>query len=136
MTALLALAAFTGDVAIYALALFADVARIVQALPQIDLGDTVSWGALAGVLTPLLTSIVQRPTWSKQKRTVIGVLVSIVVGLLTCLADGTLDNAATLLATVTVVIVASAAAYKSLWQPSGVAPSLEHATTPKYRHAA
>jgi hypothetical protein len=136
MTALLALAALSGDAAIYALAFVAHVAQIAQSLPQIDIGDTVSWGALAGVFTPLLTSIVQRPTWSKPKRTIIGVIVSVVIGLFTCLADGTLDNAATLLATVTVVVVASAAAYKGLWQPSGVAPGLERATTPDSRHAA
>jgi hypothetical protein len=102
-----------------------------MALGHIDLGDTVSWGALAGVFTPLLTSIVQRPNWTKQKRTVVGVLVSVVIGVLTCLADGSLDHAATVLMTLTAVVVASAATYKTLWQPSGIAGGIENATSPQ-----
>lgn len=117
-------------------ALTADLTYVVLALPHIDLADTVSWGVLLGVFTPLLTAIVQRPTWSRPKRTVIAVVISIVLGLLTCLADGTLGQAETVLATVAAVVLASATAYKTLWQPVGVAGTIELATTPTPRHAA
>jgi hypothetical protein len=112
------------------------VTYVVMALPHIDLADTVSWGALLGVFTPLLTAIVQRPTWSAPKRTIIAVGISILLGLLTCLADGTIGKGATVVATVAAVVMASAAAYKTLWKPVGVAGSIELATTPAPRHAA
>lgn len=124
MTAMLLMVAYVADLASYTVALAA------MALAHLNLGDTVSWGALAGVFTPLLTSVVQRPNWSKEKRTAWGVVVSIAIGVLTCLADGSLDQAATALMTVTAVIVASATSYKTLWQPGGVAQAIELATTP------
>lgn len=136
MTALL-MVAYVAHLAQYATAFAAQVGQLaVLALGHITLGDTASWGALLGVFTPLLTSIVQRPTWSGPKRTVVGVVVAVLIGVLTCLADGTLDQATTVLATVTVVVVASATTYKTLWKPSGVVGKLEAATTPGPRHAA
>lgn len=126
MTAMLLMVAYMADLATLTTAL------AVMALGNIELGDTVSWGILAGVFTPLLTSIVQRPTWSKGKRTAWGVVVSIVIGLLTCLTDGTLDQATTVLATVAAVVLAAATAYGNLWKPSGVAGAIENATTPQH----
>lgn len=128
MTALL-MVAYVADLVSYTTALAA------MALAHLDLGDTVSWGALAGVFTPLLTAIAQRPLWSGPKRTVVGVLISVVIGVLTCLADGTLDQAATALMTVTAVIVASATTYKTIWQPVGLAGGIENATTPRSQRA-
>jgi hypothetical protein len=135
MTALL-MVAYMAHLAQYATTLAAQVGMLALALAHIDLGDTAAWGLLAGVITPLLTSVVQRPTWSSRKRTVWGVVVSVVIGVLTCLADGTLDHATTVLATVAAVVVVSATTYKALWKPSGVTDSIEVATTPGPRHAA
>lgn len=133
MSALL-LVSYVAGLASYTAGLVAQaasyVAQIAQALPAIDLNDTVSWGLLAGVFTPLLTSLAQRPNFSKQKRTVVGVAVSILIGVLACLVDGTLSEPTTLLATVAAVVTVAAATYKTLWQPSGVAGKVELATSP------
>ena len=94
------------------------------------LGDTVSWALLAGVFTPLLTSLAQQPRWTGAVRVVVGIVISVVVAVLTLLANGSLnDGAQTVLSIVALVVVTSAASYKAIWQPSGVAPKLENATS-------
>lgn len=95
------------------------------------LSDTASWALLAGVLTPLLTSLVQQPKWSRRTRVIVSVIVSAAIGLLTLLANGSLnDGPQTALSAVTLVIVAASASYKTIWEPMGVAPAIESATSP------
>lgn len=93
--------------------------------------DTVSWGLIFGVVTPLLTSLVQQPKWSSGLRAVVGALVSVLVGVGTCLANGDIHNGQTVLSTIAVVLVAAQATYSQLWKPTGVSPALESATSPK-----
>ncbi|MCX5070837.1 hypothetical protein OOJ91_33875 [Micromonospora lupini] len=83
--------------------------------------DTPSWALLVGVVTPFLVSIVNQPQWSKPVRQTVAVLVAVVLGVLGCLADGTLGDGMTVLQVITVVAVASHAAYKTV---------LHHVTTP------
>lgn len=136
MFALLAVA-YVADLVSYTTALAAHtVAFVAMALPHVALDDTVSWGVFAGVFTPILVSIAQRKTWSGPSRTLVGVGISIVIGILTCLADGTFTHTKTLLATVAAVTLVSVTTYHGLWKPSGVAPAIEKATTPDARHAA
>lgn len=96
--------------------------------------DSAQWLILAGVLTPLVTSIAQQPRWTGTVRTIVGMVAAVVVGVLTLLANGTLDNvlnsgASTWLSLLALVVGASAAAYKTIWQPIGLAPKIENATS-------
>jgi hypothetical protein len=140
MTALLALAA--GLVyAIAGLVSHIAVALVVVATSVFDspvVLDTVSWGLIAGVVTPWLTSIVQQPRWSNRTRAWVGAGISVVIGILTCLVNGDLhaQEGQTVLATVAAVLVASQAAYSQLWKPTGVSPAIESATSPKLNRAA
>lgn len=98
--------------------------------------DSASWMLLAGVLTPLITSFVQQGRWTGTTRTIIGVVASVIVGIVTLLANGTLeetfnDGTVTGLSLLALVVVTSAAAYKTIWVPVGVAPALERVTSPK-----
>jgi hypothetical protein len=136
MTALL-MVAYVANFVAHATALAAQVAHTVAlAVSNIDFDDTVSWGLILGVVTPLLTSIVQRPNWSSSVRTGVGVAVSVVIGFVTCLADGSIGSAETVLATVAAVVVVAASTYQNLWKPSTIAPKLEAVTSPAARHAA
>jgi hypothetical protein len=85
-----------------------------------------------GALLPLLTSIVQQQTWSTPTRTIVAVLMSVLAGLVTYVSSYGLDftNPGAIVATVVGVALASGAAYKTIWQPSGVAPALEGRTSP------
>lgn len=94
------------------------------------LGDTASWALLAGFLTPLLTSVVQQPQWSSRVRTLVAVVASVIVGVVTLLANGSFnDGAQTVLSIVALVVVTSATAYKTIYVPAGIAPAIERATS-------
>lgn len=105
--------------------------------------DTASWALILGVLTPLLTAVVQQPRWSPRLRAIASAVVSVVVGVLTVLANGVDlsawngDKAQITLGVVALVLVASNTAYKTLWKPTGVAPAIERATSKRdYTRAA
>jgi hypothetical protein len=90
--------------------------------------DTESWGLLFGVVAPLAIAVVQQPTWSPAARWVVGWLCAVMVGILTCLAKGTIDEGDTVLRTVAVVLVASQATYAG-WR-HGPAALIERVTSP------
>lgn len=90
--------------------------------------DLTFWGALLGVVTPLVTAVAQQPYFTKRVRTALGVSASAVVGLLTVLANGELQNAPATVTTVVTVILAAEVAYRNVWQPSGLTDSIEWAT--------
>lgn len=93
------------------------------------LGDTESWGLLVGVFLPLLVAVVQQPHWTPSVRWAVGWGCAIVAGALTCLANGTLGDGATVLRTCAVVLVAAQAAHAG-WKSSGAVPAIEEATSP------
>ena len=93
-----------------------------------------AWSLILGVITPLVVSIVNRPSIPKVWRTVIAVGVAVVIGIGNLLVQGVvLDTADLTFAKVVVnlalVIGASQAAYVALWHPSKVAPKIEVATS-------
>lgn len=92
-------------------------------------GNVVLVGLLVGAITPLLTSLIQQPKWSKNLRIGVSVAVSVVIGFLIAAADGKLDNAGDLFSVVIAVIVAAEAFYQKVWKASGVAGAVEKATT-------
>lgn len=91
------------------------------------LADTASWALILGVITPILTAVVNQPRWSGTTRNIVAVLISGVVGVLTCLANGTIGDGQTLLASLAAVAVAAAASYH-LVLPK-IAAAVERATS-------
>ena len=86
-----------------------------------------------GSVLPLLTAVLQRPHWSDRARTVIGVLLSVLAGAATYLATEGLDvsSPSRIVGVIVGVVLAAASSYKTVWKPSGIAPAIERATTPK-----
>jgi peptidoglycan/LPS O-acetylase OafA/YrhL len=99
------------------------------------LTDTMSWGLILGVVLPLLTALVQQPTWPKPVRAAVGLAAAVLGGFVTCLANGTIDHGQTLLATIAAVLVAAQATYKGFYQPTGIGPAVEVASSPKSTQA-
>lgn len=97
-----------------------------------DTAQLASLIVAVGAALPLLTSLVEQPTWSTRTRTVVGVIMSILAGLVTYVTQYGLDfsNVAALVTTIVGIALASGAAYKTIWQPSGIAPALEGKTSP------
>ncbi|MBC9000516.1 hypothetical protein [Micromonospora aurantiaca (nom. illeg.)] len=89
--------------------------------------DTPSWALLLGVINPLLVSIVNQPQWSKSTRQAVAIAVAVALGVVGCLADGSISDGQTVLQVVAVVAVASHAAYKTIF--SKVAPVVEEKTS-------
>lgn len=96
--------------------------------------ESLSTGAQVGVVLPLLTAIVQRPTWSAKWKKVVAVAAALVAGVVAVTADGGWDQfqyghltAATILG----VLAASQTSYDLLWKPSKIAPWIEDRTTRK-----
>ena len=93
--------------------------------------ETVAIILAVGTLLPLLTSIIQQPKWSDRTRTLVGVGVSVLAGLVTYVSQYGLDvsSVSKIVSVVVGVILAAATSYKSIWKTSGVAQRLEVATT-------
>ena len=107
----------------------AQAAEAASSTPAV-LGDTASWALLAGVLLPLLTSVVQQPKWTKRVRTIVAVVVSVVAAVVTLLANGSFnDGPQTVLTIVALVVATSATMYKTVYVPLGIAPAIENATS-------
>jgi NhaP-type Na+/H+ or K+/H+ antiporter len=101
-------------------------------LGQGALADSTTWGLILGTVLPPLTAVVQQPRWTDNQRKIVAVLVAVLAGVLTCLANGALHDGQTVLATVAAVLVASQAAYRGLWKDS-LAAAIERVTSPRPR---
>jgi VIT1/CCC1 family predicted Fe2+/Mn2+ transporter len=86
--------------------------------------------ALVGSLLPMLVAVVNRSHWAPAVKGLVVVVSSIVAGAVTAWLNGQLNG---LRWTESALIIAGAAvvAYKHFWQPTGIAPAIERATTPK-----
>ena len=87
------------------------------------------WSALVGFLLPLAVAIIQRPTFPRWARTVIGMTFSIGASVLTALIEGKLtwNSWAT---SFIFVAIAAYTSYTHVWVPVGAAPYIEKATSP------
>jgi hypothetical protein len=91
--------------------------------------DAASWALIVGVLLPPFVAVVQRPNWAPRWRTLVMLAVAVLDGLGTAyFADQW--HGATPAALVALAVASISAAYHGLWQPSGIAPRIEHATSP------
>lgn len=90
--------------------------------------DTPSWALLLGVFAPLATALVNQPRWSGAVKQLMAVVVAVVLGVVGCLADGTLTEGMTVLQVVAVVAVASQISYRTLL--GNVAKAVEAGTSP------
>lgn len=97
-----------------------------------DTATVVQIVLAVGPLLPLLVAVVQQPNWSPRVRSIASVVISILAGTVTYVADAGLDfsNPPAIVAVIVGTILASNVAYKTIWQPTGVAPAIEYATSP------
>lgn len=89
---------------------------------------TVQWGVILGVILPLLTAVVQQPTWSQTVRRIVATVLAVAVGIGTAWFNGELSHGTTVVAACAAVLVAAQATYHTLW--GDLAPAIEAATSP------
>lgn len=87
------------------------------------------WSLIVGFALPLILAVIQRPHWPSWVRAVVAFAAFVVVGLGTAYFNGDL-NGKSIVSAVLFVLVTAITSYKGLWQPTGIAPKIESATTP------
>lgn len=85
-------------------------------------------GVIAFVSATFVLPIIQQPKWSAKTRSLVTFLYSLLIGALTAWASGDFDPA-NVAASVLSVFTIAIAAYKGFAQPSGIAGSIENATS-------
>jgi hypothetical protein len=94
------------------------------------MGKLEMWALIIGFVMPLLIAVVQRSTWTQTVRALVMAVSSIVAGGLTAYFAGDL-NGVDVTTTILLIGVTAIASYKGFWSPTGVAPKIEAATSPK-----
>lgn len=87
------------------------------------------WAIIVGFLTPLVVALIQQPTWIPAVRAVVGFLAAVVFGTGTAYFAGDF-NGTSWVTGVLLVLVSAISTYKGFWQPTGIAPRIETATSP------
>jgi len=94
------------------------------------------WSAVVGFLLPPFVSVVQQAKWPTWARSVVGFVACLAAATGTVYIQGpevfTWQRWTTAALT---VFVAAMTAYKALWQPTGIAASIEQKTTPTKKPA-
>lgn len=87
------------------------------------------WQLIIGALVPPVIAVVQRPKFPGWARVAIMLVIAVVASVVVLAVQSDLDfhNWSR---TVGLVIVGAIAAYHGIWQPSGIAPAIEAATSP------
>lgn len=84
---------------------------------------------LVGTLLPLLVSVINRAHWPSWGKGAVAIVSSVVAGVITAWATDQLHGKG-IAEAVGIVLVAAVGTYKALWQPAGIGPRIEVATTP------
>ena len=87
------------------------------------------WEIVTAFVLPLIIAFIQQPTWSPRLRSLVMFATSAVVVIGQLLFSGELDNWSDPAVSVLTVVVMTIAFYKGVWKPTGVAPSIEAATS-------
>lgn len=98
------------------------------------MGELQMWELIVGFISAtFILPIIQQPHWTSRGRAVITFVYSIVAGLVTAYLTGAFDGVGDIrtgVSAVLLMLVTAVASYKGFAQPTGLAPSIEHATSP------
>lgn len=88
------------------------------------------WNLIVGFLLPPAVAVVQQRHWPAGVQAVVTFLVACLAAAGTAYFDGRLTAAGWATGALTVLVTA-VATYHGLWKPTGVAPAIQDATSPK-----
>lgn len=98
--------------------------------------DVAMWALVVGfVSATFVIPVLQRPTWKPGLRAAVTFAYSVLVGAGTVfftggMQPGALQNPRVMATTILLVLVTAISVYKGFAQPTGIAPAIEHATSP------
>lgn len=93
------------------------------------------WALIVGFFSPMVVAIFTQKTWSTAARTCVMVVFSVGDGLGTAYFAGSFSGR-DIVSCLLVAAVSMIAAYKGLFEPSGIAAAIERASSPKPNRAA
>jgi hypothetical protein len=96
--------------------------------------DLEMWNLIVGFLSAtFVLPVIQQPGWSDRRRSAVTFVFCLVVGLGTAFftdAFAQVNDARAGITSVLLTLVAAIASYRGFAKPIGVAPAIEHATSP------
>lgn len=99
------------------------------------MSDLEMWTLVVGFFSPVLIGVVQQPKWSNSTRSVVAFGICSLIGAGTAWVQGDLTGH-TIVSRILIVLVTAISTYKGFWQPTGIVPSIESATSPQPKHKA
>lgn len=96
------------------------------------MNNLVMWNLVIGFLLPTLISVLQQPRFSQTVRSLITAVVCVLGGLGTAYFNDQF-NTGDVVGSILITMVAAITFYKGFWKPTGVAPSIEDATSTNER---
>jgi hypothetical protein len=99
---------------------------VVNLRNTIDIALLASFAAL---FLPYLIALINRPTWPKEARGLITMLVYGITGVIVAWWQGSLDNATDITAAIVPIFITASMKYNFLDKPSNLAPKLEYLTS-------
>lgn len=94
------------------------------------MSNLAMWSVVVGFFLPAVIAVIQQPTWSQGVRAAVTFVVALVAGAGTAYFNGDLSGADWVSASL-IILVSSIAIYKGLYQPTGIGPKIETATSKK-----
>lgn len=96
--------------------------------------DLQMWNLVTGFISAtFIIPIIQQPRWSPRVRAVATFVYCLIGGVVTAYMTGAFEgihDIRTAVASVLLMLVTAIASYKGFAQPTGIAPSIEAATSP------
>jgi uncharacterized membrane protein YfcA len=86
------------------------------------------WSLIVGFLLPIVIAFIQQEKWSEVIRSVTMFIVCVIAATGTVYFSGHF-NLQDLVTSALLIIVTAIGTYKGIWQPTGIAPALEHVTS-------
>lgn len=83
---------------------------------------------IVGFFSPIIVDVIKQPNFTKEARTIVMILVSVVLGFATSYFEGSF-NPADIVGSILVITVASTTAYKRVFEPLGISTTVENATS-------
>jgi len=93
--------------------------------------DTEMWLLVVGTLVPLVIAAVEQARWSIPVRAVVGMVIAAAAGVITTWIVGDVDDTRSFVTGALLTLVTSIATYFGFWKPTGIAPRIEAATSPR-----
>lgn len=86
------------------------------------------WSLIVGFLLPIFIAFIQQEKWPSWLRSVIMFVICLIAAAGTVYFQDRFD-VQDYVTSALLIVVTAIGTYKGIWQPTGIAPALEHATT-------